>query len=607
MSLSLFALLPGRLCRIKATVPVTVVLTIGLFGCSSIKTPNVLKKLSLPDVSIAENDPSFKKRIYAGGSFGQSKLNPNTSGTVFSVAEDSSTATQFRLGMDLHNRLSVELGTSVLGSADFAQGATDVSYSAASVSALIYGLTGVKSRSRREGLSGYGRIGYSMVQHGSIVEPFDYSDTSLLLGLGAEYGFSNGLALRADLTRVDDEATVIGLGGIYRFGMTPKNIGQVFVNAAKPALGAANTQTSANGRILSGRTQRAQRGVRGQNATQTNTTQFSGAQIWAPTVSKADLDGDGVRNESDICVDTALRTTVNNSGCGMFDAVLSDVTFKPGSSWLTPRARGALDTVSTTLLAFPEARVQVRAHTDSDGPADLNLGLSARRAESVVTYLKSKGIAELQLETLGLGESTPIDSNDSKDGKKRNRRVELRSLPNIDDQIIIDNDAMLAALSVDIKPAVSAKKVASAKPVVPWRADPVFPPMSGVKIEPLPKSAYVAGLSLGGIVKNVSFKGESAALAPESSQALQTISKQLKQFPEVRVIVMGHTDNQLNTEQSLTLSVERANSVVSHLVSLGIDAKRLSAEGFGSALPVAQNLTDTDRRRNQRIELRVLD
>lgn len=571
--------------------------TFSLVGCSSIKTPNVLSKISMPQINIAENDPSFRKRLYAGGSFGKSSLKPDTDGTVFTVSNSGSTASQFRLGMDLHNQLSVELDTSVLGTAEFAQASTDVSYTSASINALFYGLTGVQNRSRREGFSGYGRVGYGIVQHGSIVEPFDYSKNSLILGFGGEYGFRNGFALRAEVTRIDSEANVFGLGGIYRFGMAPESIGQVFVNAAKPALGAANSQVARGGRVLNGRAQNSSRG-------QAGATQSLAASVWKPKASKRDLDGDGVANASDTCADTVQGTTVNNSGCGMFDAVLSDVTFKPGSAWLTPRARGSLDKVSVTLLAFPEARVQVRAHTDSEGPADINLGLSARRAESVVAYFQEKGIAELQLETIGLGESQPIDTNESKEGRKRNRRVELMTLPNIDAQTMIDNDAMLAAINID---KAEPGKQSTAKPTVPWRAEPVFPSMSGVKIEPLPKSAFVAGLSIGGILRDVQFSDGTATLTAQSKTTLKSVSRQLSQFPKVRVVVMGHTDNQRSVEESKALSLAQAKSVVDHLVSLGTAGSRLSAEGFGSSLPVAQNLTDADRRRNQRIELRVLD
>ncbi len=606
MSLSLSTLLPGCLYRKKYALPLVVIGVLGVSGCSSIKTPGVLKKVSMPDLSIPENDPSFRKRMYVGASFGQSTLKPDTAGTVFTVANDSSTSTQFRIGIDVHNKLSFELDTSVLGSAEFAQGNTDVSYTSAAVSALVYGLTGVKNRSRREGWSAYGRLGYGIVQHGSIVEPFDYSDNSVMLGLGAEYGFKNGLALRADVIQVDSEATVLGFGGIYRFGMAPKQIGQVFVNAAKPALGAANSNVGPDGRSMSG-TQQNTRQLSGRHGNSTVTPNTLAARMWKPKASKYDIDGDGVANANDACASTPARTTVNNSGCGMFDAVLSDVTFKPGSSWLTPRARGELDALSVTLLAFPEARVQVRAHTDSEGPADVNLGLSARRAESVVAYLQEKGIGELQLETLGLGESQPIDTNDTEEGRKRNRRVELMTLPNIDEQALIDNEAIIAAAIVTAEPASAAPQLGAAKPVITPPAGPIFPPMAGVKIEPLPKPGYAAGSSLGGILSDVKFKDGTATLTPDAKLALKSVSNELSQFPKVRLIVMGHTDNKLDEEKSLELSAKRANSVVNHLISLGVDAKRLTAEGFGANLPLAQNLTEADRRRNERIELRVLD
>jgi len=368
-------------------------------------------------MSIPDNHPSFKKRVYAGGTFGQSSLKPDTSGTPFNVSNSSAKSSQFTLGIDLHNKLSLELNTSVLGDAEIAEGEnTDISFTAASVNALVYGFTGVKNRSLREGFSGYGRIGYGIVKRGSIVEPFDQSNNSILVGLGAEYGFRNGFAARAEVTRLESDVTVFGIGGVYRFGLPPSRIGRVFADAAKPVLGAANTRTEVrNGKVVT------IYGEADSNRTESRQAFQSPQQmlksLWAPKVSKADMDGDGVKNGSDQCKSTPANLTVNSSGCGMFDAVLSDVTFKPGSAWLTPKARGQLDALTVTLLAFPEARVQVRAHTDSDGPADLNLGLSARRAESVVAYLTEKGIGELQLETLGLGESQPLDSNDTEAGR----------------------------------------------------------------------------------------------------------------------------------------------------------------------------------------------
>jgi len=605
--------------RAGAKLVVVLLIAIGLSGCASLKapklkTPQALKKLSLPSFSLPENDPSFKKRLYAGASFGSSTLKPDTSATVFTVASDKSTSTQLRLGIDLHNKFSVELDTAVLGQSDLAQAGTSVSYTSASVSTLIYGLTGVRNRSLRQGWSGYGRIGYSLIQKASQVIPLDKSESGIILGLGGEYGFKNGLGLRGELIRYSSDASGISFGGIYRFGQPPEQIGRIFVNAAKPALKGGNTKVAAGGRMLSGVNESAAAVSAGRGDAHPTLIQSMGFKRWNPEPSEQDVDGDGVKNELDNCADSTPDITADKEGCGLFNAVLDDVTFKPGSTWLTPKSRGSLDSLAVILLAFPEARIQVQAHTDNNGPADANLGLSARRAESVVTYLVEKGVADMQLETLGLGESQPIASNDTKEGRQRNRRVEILTLPNISDEALQGDaeeiELTKATLSAElIEKAANAPKAANASVAKKTIAknETVLPPMQGVQIQALPKSAVVSGLSLGGILDGVDFKDGSASLTSASKKQLISVSEQMQAHPSVALVVMAHTDDQRPAEESLTLSAKRANSVVNHLVSLGVDATRLSAEGYGSSLPLAQNLTDADRKRNQRIEVRVVE
>jgi len=218
----------------------------------------------------------------------------------------------------------------------------------------------------------------------------------------------------------------------------------------------------------------------------------------------------------------------------------------------------------------------------------------------------------MQLDTIGLGESQPLDTNDTKQGRKRNRRVELLTLSNIDSRYLQDSEPMLGAAnsspepSEPVMPQPSETRVAAASLKRPFK-EPVFPSMSGVKIEPLPRSEYVAGLSLGGILRDVDFVDDSATLTDASSAQLRVVSQKLENFPAVRLVVMGHTDNKLSPDESNALSLERALSVVKFLTTEGVDASRLSAEGFGSSLPLAQNVTAADRRRNHRIELRVVN
>jgi OOP family OmpA-OmpF porin len=70
--------------------------------------------------------------------------------------------------------------------------------------------------------------------------------------------------------------------------------------------------------------------------------------------------------------------------------------------------------------------VEIAGHTDTTGPGDYNQGLSERRAKSVMGYLISKGVPAENLTAVGYGESNPIASNVTREGREANRRVEFR-------------------------------------------------------------------------------------------------------------------------------------------------------------------------------------
>lgn len=74
--------------------------------------------------------------------------------------------------------------------------------------------------------------------------------------------------------------------------------------------------------------------------------------------------------------------------------------------------------------------VQVIGHTDSDGEATYNLGLSHQRANAVADILQAGGVPFNRLQTRGMGEEQPVASNLTPDGKARNRRVEIVVIPN---------------------------------------------------------------------------------------------------------------------------------------------------------------------------------
>jgi outer membrane protein OmpA-like peptidoglycan-associated protein len=106
--------------------------------------------------------------------------------------------------------------------------------------------------------------------------------------------------------------------------------------------------------------------------------------------------------------------------------ILIGVNFAFDSAELTSQTRAMLDEHATLLKKESFSKVQVAGHTDSIGPEDYNEGLSEKRAKTVMEYLASKGIPREKLEAAGYGESRPIDTNDTREGREKNRRVTLR-------------------------------------------------------------------------------------------------------------------------------------------------------------------------------------
>jgi outer membrane protein OmpA-like peptidoglycan-associated protein len=104
---------------------------------------------------------------------------------------------------------------------------------------------------------------------------------------------------------------------------------------------------------------------------------------------------------------------------------MSDVLFDTAQHTLKPGAREKLAKVAGILLAHPGLMLEVEGHTDSVGTDDYNQSLSERRAESVKSYLIQQGIDRSSITSRGFGESQPVASNDTADGRQRNRRVEL--------------------------------------------------------------------------------------------------------------------------------------------------------------------------------------
>ncbi|UCC66415.1 MAG: OmpA family protein, partial [Deltaproteobacteria bacterium] len=85
-----------------------------------------------------------------------------------------------------------------------------------------------------------------------------------------------------------------------------------------------------------------------------------------------------------------------------------------------------LDQQVAKLKENPTVRVEIAGHTDITGPEAYNQGLSERRARAVMEYFISRGISADRLKAVGYGESSPIAKNETREGRAKNRRVEMR-------------------------------------------------------------------------------------------------------------------------------------------------------------------------------------
>ena len=105
------------------------------------------------------------------------------------------------------------------------------------------------------------------------------------------------------------------------------------------------------------------------------------------------------------------------------------VTFDTDSTVIKPGFRDTLDKVAQSLVQFPDSLIDVYGHTDSTGSESYNQALSERRAQSVADYLSSHGVQAARIATRGFGETQPIASNDTEEGRAANRRVEIKLVP----------------------------------------------------------------------------------------------------------------------------------------------------------------------------------
>ena len=333
------------------------------------------------NAALSPGDRDFNQRIYVGANVGLTRLEPRTAGTAFKVGDDSSSGGSLTLGYDLTKHFSVEGFFANLGQAEIARRADnvkagDIDYKSWGASLIGYFYNSRRAGDymrgfddegfyRREGLSAFARVGLSRLDTTGSVDFKQLNDTGIHLGAGLEYGWSNGIAARAELISYDEDSKLVSIGILKRFGQ------------AKPYPAPAPAE---------------------------------------PT-PQAEPEKPAVAPPPPAPEKPALPVAPPT------------VLFDFDRYNLTGVARAILDSfVADMLQPDPRLHIRINGHTDSVGTESYNQKLSIRRAQSVRKYLENKGIASDRMEIRGFGETQPLNDNATPEKRALNRRVEFELL-----------------------------------------------------------------------------------------------------------------------------------------------------------------------------------
>lgn len=144
-----------------------------------------------------------------------------------------------------------------------------------------------------------------------------------------------------------------------------------------------------------------------------------------------DRDGDGIADDEDRCPDQ--RGTALAKGCPELAQIDKDVIirairnvqFETAQATLLSASYPVLDEVASLMQRYPAYSLRIGGHTDNVGDDKMNLDLSKRRAKTCFDYLVSKGVSAARMSHDGFGETRPVATNDTEEGRAQNRRVEF--------------------------------------------------------------------------------------------------------------------------------------------------------------------------------------
>ena len=349
---------------------------------------------------------------YFGIGGGASWLQPNPEEPGLGLSARQGTGGQVFFGRDLDNRSSGQLTVYSLGEAQLENNEVVPFY--ALDGSVLYRIYDTKdARLSRGGMSLalYGRFALGYIERDTDVPLSNDAAVYFGAGGGAELFFTDNLSMRLEGMYHDRDAASGSLQLVARFGGAQR----VQTRPAAPSSVPAPTEPTAP--------------TVAEPVVSTPVVPDAPSVLEpAPTPTlplNLDTDGDAVANAQDQCPGSTPGFPVRANGCSLFDGVLSGISFADGSEQLLPGATDQLDFLANVLSQYPQARIELHAHTDDQGTVRDQAILTRARLRTIGTYLVRNGVRSNRLVLRSFGGTRPLYDNASAEGRAGNNRIEV--------------------------------------------------------------------------------------------------------------------------------------------------------------------------------------
>lgn len=236
------------------------------------------------------------------------------------------------------------------------------------------------------------------------------------------------------------------------------------------------------------------------------------------------------------------------------------------SVFARPEDQASLEIILAHLQRKSDTVLHLDGHTDNQGRTALNEVLSIERAWQAKVWLMREGISKDRIRISGSSSDMPVADNRAVQGRQQNRRVDVRLEP----RFMTENDK----LSSFAKPKTTSKL-----------------------------KELDAEIEERIIVITPGFRSMQVELTDATMADLDVVSEWLIQYPDIRIHIVGHTDNRGSDKINAFYSLVRASRVQAYLLYKGISMDRMETSGKGSAEPVVPNDSERNRQLNRRIDI----